>query len=184
MGLEVVLNQIVSAGQKEESDILEQAQFERERVLQEARAKAAEVRSKGQRQTEARLEALRRELLSAAEFEARRRILVAKRELSEDFHKRVLAALGKLAPARNQAILTKLLTQAQQEVRQGTVHARKADLATVAKGGYKAGRELEGAGGFQVESQDGSIGLDMRYESLLENVWKQILGENQALFEV
>jgi V/A-type H+/Na+-transporting ATPase subunit E len=183
MGLEVVLNQIVAAGQKEESDILEQAQFERDRILADARAKADEIRQKGHAHATARLEALRRELLSAAEFEARRRSLVAKRELAEDFHKRVLASLGKLPTQRNAALLDRLSKKAQQEIPKGTMHGRKAEIAGLAKTNYKPGRDLEGAGGFQIESTDGSVILDMRYETLLENVWKQILTENQALFE-
>lgn len=183
MGLEVVLNQILQSGQKEESDLLEQAQFERERVLADARARADEIRRKAASQTEAKLEALRREILSAAEFEARRRTLVARRELSDDFHLRVLTALSELPASRNQGLLTKLAEAAKAEVPKGIVHARKADQAVLAKAGFKAGSDTEGAGGFRVESADGSVILDQRYETLLENVWKQILTDNQSLFE-
>src|SRR5688572_7975673 len=101
MGLEVVLNQIQTAGQKEESDILEQAQFEKERILADAKKRIDENRRQSQTRTEARLEALRRELLSAAEFESRRRILVARRELSEDFRKRVHDAIAALSATQN-----------------------------------------------------------------------------------
>lgn len=184
MGLEVVLNQILAAGAKEESDLLEQAQFEREQVLGEARARADQVRRRGETHLQARAEALQREMMSAAEFEARRRILVARRELSENFRKRVLEAVAKLPDAKNQTLLLKLAERAKSELPKGVVHARQADLPTLTKAGFKPGRETTGAGGFQVESPDESVVLDFRYETLLENTWKELLSQHHSLFEV
>src|SRR5688500_9431550 len=183
MGLEVVLKQIQTAGQKEESNVLEQAQFERERILADAKKRADEIRQTANARTESRLEALRRELLSAAEFESRRRLLVARRELADDFRHRVLQALGGLAAPKNQALLTKLSDRARTELPKGTVNARKADLPALTKTGLKSGRESMGLGGFTVESPDATIILDYRYETLLDNAWKQILSDNQSLFE-
>lgn len=183
MGLEVVLNQIQTAGQKEESDVLEQAQFEKERILADAQKRIDEIRQQSQTRTEARLEALRRELLSAAEFESRRRILVARRELSEDFRKRVHDAISALSATQNTHLLTKLGQKAATELPKGTVHAKRNDQAALAKSGFKAGKETTGLGGFQIESADQSIILDYRYETILDNAWKQILSEHQDLFE-
>ncbi|HEX9815434.1 MAG TPA: V-type ATP synthase subunit E family protein [Candidatus Thermoplasmatota archaeon] len=183
MGLEVVLNQILSAGQKEESNLLEQAQFERERILSEAQGRADELRRLGDVRTQARIEALKREILSAAEFEARRRNLVARRELSEDFRNRVLAALKSLPEAQNQKLLSALVKKAREELSTGAVRARKHDLPFLTKAGFQAGDELPGVGGFMVDSADGHIVLDFRYETLLDNAWKRILSEHQSLFE-
>jgi vacuolar-type H+-ATPase subunit E/Vma4 len=183
MGLEVVLNQIQTAGQQEESNILEQAQFEKERILADAQKRIDELRQQGQTRTEARLDALRRELLSAAEFESRRRLLVARRELAEDFRKRVHDAVAALPAAKNTALLTKLGQKAAGELPKGTVNAKRNDLPALVKAGFKSGRETSGLGGFQVESADGSVLLDYTYETLLDNAWKQILSEHQTLFE-
>lgn len=183
MGLEVVLNQIQTAGQKEESDILEQANFEKDRILADAQKRIDELRHQAEQRTNARLEGLRRELLSAAEFESRRRLLVARRELAEDFRKRVHDAIGSLSQAKNTALLTKLSEKAAAELPKGTAHAKRNDQALLGKAGFKAGHETTGLGGFQVESTDHSIVLDYRYETLLDNAWKQILSEHQSLFE-
>lgn len=183
MGLEVVLNQIQTAGQKEESDILEQANFEKERILADAQKRIDELKHQAQQRTESRLEALRRELLSAAEFESRRRILVARRELAEDFRKRVHDAVASLSAPKNHAILDKLAEKAAAELPKGTVHSKRNDQGVLTKAGFKAGRELNGLGGFQVESADHAVVLDYTYETLLDNVWKQILSEHQSLFE-
>ncbi len=183
MGLEIVLNQIQTAGQQEESNILEQAQFEKERILQEAQVRIEATRQQAQKRTQARLEGLRRELLSAAEFESRRRILVAKRELAEDFRKQVQEAVAAVSAPKNHALVSKLAQKAAAELPNGTVHAKRNDVEILVKAGFEAGREATGLGGFQVESADGSVVLDYRYETLLDNAWKQILSENQKLFE-
>jgi len=183
MGLEVVLNEILAKGQEEEHALLAAAQKEREKLLSDAEGKADEVRAKRLHQTDQKVEALRRELLSAAEFEARRTTRDRRREHAEDFRARVLQALSSLPADRNKAILDKLVAQAKKELPKGRVHARAADLATLGKGGFDKGNDLPIAGGFQVESPDGSIVLDYRYETLLDGVWKQLLTENQTLFE-
>lgn len=183
MGLEVVLNQIQTAGQKEESDILEQANFEKDRILADAQKRIEELRHQAQQRTDSRLEALRRELLSAAEFESRRRLLVARRELAEDFRKRVQDAIAALSGPKNHALVAKLAEKAAAELPKGTVHSKRNDQGVLTKAGFKAGPETTGLGGFQVESADQSIILDYRYETLLDNAWRQILSEHQSLFE-
>lgn len=183
MGLEVVLNQILARGAEEENGILGQAREEADRIVSDARARASDLLQRRKALTEQRADALRRELFSAAEFEARRHLLVVRRELSEDFRRRVLQALSKLPAARNQAMLAKLLERSKRDLPQGVVHARREDLAALASGAYQKGRELAMAGGFQLESRDGTILLDCRFETLLENQWRQILTEAQPLFE-
>lgn len=183
MGLEVVLNQILARGAEEESGILGQARTQADLTVSEGRARASELLAHRKALTEQRVEALRRELLSAAEFAARRHLLVVRRELGEDFRRRVLQAVSKLSPERNKALLSKLVERAKGELPQGVVHARKEDLPTLVTGSHHKGRELPIAGGFQLESNDGTVLLDNRYETLLENQWRQILGEAQPLFE-
>ena len=44
-------------------------------------------------------------------------------------------------------------------------------------------QDIDGLGGFVLESKDGSVVLDYRFDSLLEDAWKANLGPvNKALF--
>jgi V/A-type H+/Na+-transporting ATPase subunit E len=184
MGLEVVLNEILAEGQKEQSQILADAKAQAAKIAGEAETEAAGIKARIAKETSARIEALRNEILGASEFEARRNFLSTKRELLSDLRARVLEALSKLPAERNKAILTKLATAARKELPKGTVHARQADLEILAKDGYTKGKATTGAGGFVIESADGQILLDLRFETLLDDVWKQILIDSASLFEV
>ena len=183
MGLEVVVNEILARGSSEEQDILQKAETERRALLDRAEGEADEIRAKALAETRAKLEAVRREQHSAAEFEVRRRLLTAQNELAGDFRRRVLEALRTLPEKEHEKVLAALVKQAQKDLPKGRVHARKDDLAALATGGYEKGEAIDAVGGFQVESPDGSVLLDYRFDTLLEGVWKEILAESRKLFE-
>jgi vacuolar-type H+-ATPase subunit E/Vma4 len=184
MGLETVLNEILARSSEQEQAILRQAESERQRLLDAAEGEADEIRARILQETRSRVDALRREQQSAAEFEARRRLLAAQRGLAEDFRKRVLATLADLPAKDLDRVHTTLAKRAQAELPQGRIHARKEHLAALVKAtGYDKGDAIECAGGFRVESPDGSTILDYRFETLFEAVWPQILHETRTLFE-
>lgn len=184
MGIEVVLQQILDQAAQEEQQILRQSQAERDAILSQAEGQADELRSRRLAETRTLVEALRREMTSASEFAARRKLLIARRELTEDFHARLLNSLSTLPKAENEILLAVLVKAAQRALPKGTVHARPADLALLTAAGYTRGREQSGAGGFQVESPDATVLLDDRFETLLENHWKDVLNASRKLFEV
>lgn len=184
MGLEVVLNEIVARGQEEEQKILADAERERRKLLDAAEGEADEIRAKALQETRTKVDAVRREVLSASEFEVRRRLLTAQRELGEDFKGRVQAALAHLPAKEREKILGVLIHKAQKELAQGKVHATKEDLAFVTKhAAWAPGGTIAGAGGFQVESPDGSIVLDQRFETLLDTAWPELQREAQKLLQ-
>ena len=59
---------------------------------------------------------------------------------------------------------------------------RKA-IEKVAKG-FDIGNDVDGLGGFMLESDDGSVVLDFRFDARLAAAWKSSLGDvNSALFD-
>ena len=164
--------------------MLAEADREAKAILGEATKEAEAIAQRRAKETQVRIEALRREILGASEFEARRKLLAVKRELSEEFRRRVLARLAQLPEERNRKLLEKLASTAKKEIPKGKVHARKKDLDPLTATGYDAGDSVSGSGGFIVESASGDVLLDYRFDVLLDEAWKQILAENQELFEV
>ncbi len=184
MGLDVVLNEILTRGADEAQKVVRNAEAERQRVLDAAEGEADEQRARTLQETRLQLDAMRREHQSASEFEVRRRLLTTQRELNEDFRRRVLEALRSLPKNDREKTLSKLVKLAQLDAPKGTVHANREDLAFLTSAsGYKRGQDLQIVGGFQVESEDGTVLLDYRFETLLENAWKDMLAESQKLFE-
>lgn len=184
MGLETVLNELQTRGSEDEQKILRQAEAERQKIVDAAEGEADELRAKKLQETRHRIDALRREQTSAAEFEVRRRILTTQSELTQDFRKRLLEALHKLPKAEREKILGLLVKRVQKELPKGRFHSLAEDQAYIAKAsGYAAGKEIQAAGGFQVESEDGDVLYDLRFETLLDAAWKDILAQTQTLFE-
>jgi vacuolar-type H+-ATPase subunit E/Vma4 len=59
----------------------------------------------------------------------------------------------------------------------------KADRGNLSKSGFDMGEDIEGLGGFVLESKDGSSMLDFRFDMILEEAWKSSLAEiNKILF--
>jgi vacuolar-type H+-ATPase subunit E/Vma4 len=57
------------------------------------------------------------------------------------------------------------------------------DRKALEKGNFSLGDDVEGLGGFVLESKDGSIVLDYRFDSRLEEAWNANLGTvNKTLF--
>ena len=57
------------------------------------------------------------------------------------------------------------------------------DRKELEKGNFSLGEDIEGLGGFVLESKDGSIVLDYRFDSRLEKAWQDNLGlVNKTLF--
>lgn len=184
MGLDAVVDEILAQGKREQEEILRKADAEAEEIRQDAERQAKEARQKRQREAEQRKQALEREILGASEFGARRSYLSVQRELLTDFRGRVLDALSKLPQDRNAAILKTLVANAKEELPEGRVRARRQDLDFLADQGFAKGDPVECAGGFVLESPDGDVQLDYRFETLVDDQWKQILVKTHDLFEV
>ena len=57
------------------------------------------------------------------------------------------------------------------------------DRKSLSSSDFPMGDDIDGLGGFVLESKDGSVVLDYRFDSLLEQAWKANLGSvNKALF--
>ena len=57
------------------------------------------------------------------------------------------------------------------------------DRKALSSSKFSLGDDIEGLGGFVLESKDGSMVLDYRFDSRLEDAWKASLGAvNTALF--
>lgn len=184
MGLEVVVNEILARGNEEETSVLKQADQERQRLLDQAEGEADEIRARALQAARQRVDAMRREHESASEFEVRRRILTTQRQLTEDFRRRMLDALRNLGDQQRHDLLAPLVAKAHKDLPKGKIHARSDDMEFLSEASdYKKGRTIDAVGGFQVESTDGRVLLDSRFETLLERSWKDVLSQTKDLFE-
>jgi len=175
MGLEAVLERIRDTGQSEAAAIVGEARLERERILAEVRAEAEKHLAR--REAEAREQAERRRVqdLARAELDAKKIVLAAQEEVLRTVRERVKA---RLAASSNPEALRKLLTKNASEWKAGRVYANAKDAAAIrsAVGGNFADT-IDCIGGIVIESADGTRRLDLTYDSILADLWNDVVRE-------
>ena len=162
--------------------VIAKGEEEAERILAEAKARCDEELAKAKEGAEAILkkaketgkrDALRLESqeTSSMEIEAKKMKLVAKKEVLDSVLKASLKRLGDLSQEKRVAILGKLLVMARGEIPKGRAYCRPEDQAQVSAAGYTHAGQLSSIGGVIIENEDGSVRLDLRFETLLQQIW-------------
>jgi V/A-type H+/Na+-transporting ATPase subunit E len=171
MGLEVVIEEILSQGRAEADQVLQKARAERERILQDAQAEGAKLLARREREAKEAAERLRVQALARAELESKKIVLSAQKELLDEVYAKVLDRLGRMEESRDW--LAALLRANAEEWRKGKVYSNARDAENVRSivGANFAGT-IDCVGGVIIESADGSHRTDLRFETLLADVWR------------
>jgi V/A-type H+-transporting ATPase subunit E len=178
MGLEQVKESILAEARAEAERELSKARDEAKQVRGRAEAKAQDLRAARQQELQSAVVALKRRELALAELEAKKLRLRAQKDVLARVRAAALDRVSKLPAATNDQYLTVLVKKA--SIQDARVWARPQDKAIIERLGHKFAGPLEGAGGVVVESADGATREDLRYEDLLDDAWREALGEVAA----
>lgn len=177
MTLDTVIQAIHAKGKAETDEILAQARAEREQILAEVRAEAAKSVQDAEARARQAAERKRVQELARAELESRKIALAAQKEVLDEVYQRTLARLANL---RDSADLLRALLRANvaEWKSGGRVYSNAKDESTV-KGtvGSAYAGHIDCAGGVIIESADGTRRIDLRYESILRDVWDDSVRE-------
>jgi V/A-type H+-transporting ATPase subunit E len=176
MGLESVIEDVLVRGRSEAEEIRRATAAERERILQDARAEGAKLLARREREAREAVERARIQALARAELESKKIVLSAQKEILDQVYAAVLERLPRLA--ERETLLRSLLQAQAEEWRTGKVYcnARDADLVRSIVGPRFAGT-IDCVGGVVIESVDGSRRTDLRFETLLADVWRDSVRE-------
>lgn len=169
MALDKVVSSIRSEGKAQADATLAKARSEAEAILADARRQADEIRSKRAAQGTATAEALLRREAANADLEARRLRLTAERELMANVRAAIEQRLAALPAAAREAHIKTLVAKA--HVTDGQVWVAKQDEAAAKRLGLHVAGTFEGLGGVIVESPDHATRENLRYETLLDEIW-------------
>jgi len=176
MGLEQVVDEILAGGRAEAEEIRQAALAEREKILESARSEGAKLREHREREAKEAAERLRIQALARAELESKKIVLSAQKELLDVVYAKVLDRLGRLAESGDW--LRKLLQANAAEWRSGKVYCNARDADTVRSiVGTNFGGTIDCVGGVLIESTDGTHRTDLRFETLLADVWRDSIRE-------
>jgi V/A-type H+/Na+-transporting ATPase subunit E len=176
MGLEQVVEEILGRGRDEAEEIRRATLAEREKILQDARAEGAKLLDRRAREANEAADRLRIQAVARAELEGRKIVLSAQKELLDNVYARVLDKLRTIPESREW--LQALLQRAAAEWRSGKVDCNARDAETVRPiVGANFGGTIDCVGGVVIESADGSHRTDLRFETLLADVWRDSIRE-------
>ncbi len=171
MGLETVIEDVLARGRSEAEEIRHATLAERERILRDARAEGAKLLETREQEAKQAAERARVQALARAELESKKIVLSAQKELLDQVYAGVLEKLSRLAEAGT--LLRSLLQAHAEEWRNGKVYCNARDAETVRSiVGANFGGTIDCVGGVVIDSADGSHRTDLRFETLLADIWR------------
>src|SRR2546430_16687275 len=176
MGLETVTEAGLSRGRSEAEEIRRATTAERERILQDARAEGAKLLAQREQGGKMAAERARVQALARAELESKKVVLSAQKELLDQVYASVLEKLPRLP--ESEGLLRTLLQSHAEEWRNGKVYcnARDADLVRSIVG-KNFGGTIECVGGVVIDNAEGTRRLDLRFETILADIWRDSIKE-------
>jgi V/A-type H+-transporting ATPase subunit E len=175
MALDAVVESILATSKDKVAQINVAADQEAARVLNEARERAAEVKSRKETEVGHATEALERREISSANLEVKRAELNVHKDLLEKARVSLMEKIKDLPKKDNEAMLKSLL--APYDLKDMKVYSNKRDEAFVSSLTPNYGGNLDILGGVVVESKDGAVRYDLTYETLAREVFNSKMKE-------
>ncbi|MHC1631709.1 MAG: V-type ATP synthase subunit E [Methanotrichaceae archaeon] len=175
MALDAVLEDILVTSKSKVEEINAETEQEVTRILNEARERAAEIKSKKEAEADSAAKALERREISSSHLELKRAELNLHKELLEQTQLKFLQAISKLSKKDNEALLKKLLKP--YNLKEMKVSSNKKDKTFVSSLAPNYGETIDTIGGVVVESKDGLVSYDHTYETLANELFNRSMKE-------
>ena len=192
MSLDKLASEIESMAKAEAKVVSKEAKAEAKRIGDEAKDSVAEYRDAAINQAEKMSDRIAVESIAAARQRNQKRLLVARRAELDATWSEVMSQVGKADLKGRENILESLIEMATAEsgddmiLRPVAVDRKILTDFSETFGEYhdfQIGGDIDGLGGFVLESPDGSVLMDYRFEGRLRDAWEASLGEiNNKLF--
>ena len=174
MGLDKVVEEVLSSGERKRKDILDEADADVKELVSSAETEVSEYERQQVAENKVRMERMRIQDLQTAELEIRRIELAMRRDLLENVQEGAREKLRQLDRPRNEAMLKALL--ASKDVANAHVYSAQKDepiVRALTHMPYKG--HIDCLGGVVIESADGSIREDLTYDTLLAERSEELL---------
>ncbi|MBN17425.1 MAG: hypothetical protein CMB37_04630 [Euryarchaeota archaeon] len=185
MSLDALADEIAAQAKAEAKALTTEAVNTAKSVEKEAEAEVAEIRDALMSRAEREASQLSTELVASSRQNNQKRELIARASELDATWEAVKAEVGSAKLSGRAALIKALVADAKKEGSGMTLRPVSIDRKVLEKEAksFDFGTDIDGLGGFTLESTDGSIVLDYRFDSRLEDAWKTSLGTvNDTLF--
>lgn len=176
MALEQVLEQIQRRSAEERGRLEAEAQAARSKAAAEAQAVVEERRRKALERAAREIVLMQTQEAASTELELKREELQLERELIDRVQKLAQDKLKALPRERNEALLKALLAHFEREGTQLSATAKDELFVKMASKLHFAG-PLHGAGGLVISNGDGTVRMDLSFETLMRDLSEKRLKE-------
>jgi V/A-type H+-transporting ATPase subunit E len=170
-----VVESILESSKDKVAQVNLEGDQEAARILNEARERAAEIKSRKEAEVVRATEAIERREISSANLEVKRSELNVHKDLVEQARVKFLDKIQNLSKKDNEALLKKLLEP--HNLKDMKAYSNKRDEAFVSSLAPNYGGNLDIIGGAVVESSDGALRYDLTYETLAREVFNNRMKE-------
>lgn len=182
MALEQVLEEIQRHAQAEKARLEAEASAARTKALTEAQAAVEEHRKKSLDRASREIFRIQTQEAASTELELKREELQMERELLDRVLHLAQDKLKTLPRERNEAVLKNLLSHYDREGVQVQA-APKDELFVKMASKLRFGGALQGAGGLVISNADGTVRVDLSYETLMRDLSEKKLKDvHQQIF--
>ena len=183
MSLDALSNEISMQAEAEAKQIIDNAKAEAKKIKDQAKSQAASAAADVEARASKDSKQISIEVVAAARQANQKRALVARREELDMTWESVKERVSSPDLEGRNEIIQSLVKEASSSGADMVMRPVKIDRKALSSSDFTLGEDIEGLGGFVLESKDGSVVLDYRFDSLLEDAWKTNLGPvNKALF--
>ncbi len=185
MALDNVVKEIEASADKQAGEIDSQAKAEVRAILAEADAQIADMREKEDKKLKEEVERLNRQELSSAELESKKIVLSKKKEILAKAFETVLADL-EAAPKDVKLGQYKEMVKSAKTVidKPKAIMSPKDDFTAKELGVKSVEKDPRIRAGMILQSEDGTVEVDMQYETILQTIWnREIKALSNILFE-
>ncbi|MGB4679094.1 V-type ATP synthase subunit E, partial [Methanothrix sp.] len=173
--LDAVIESVLATSKDRVAQVESEGDLVVARILNEARERAAEIKSRKEAEVGHAVEAIERREISSANLEVKRAELNVHKDLLEKARTMLLEKIANLSKKDNEAMLKKLLEP--YELKDMKVYSNKRDEAFITSLAPNYGGNLDITGGVVVESKDGALRYDLSYETLAREVFSNHMKE-------
>lgn len=179
MGLEQVLQEIQSRSQQARERLEAEAQAARAQAVTAASAAVEEHRHKAMDRVSREVLRMQTQEAASTELELKREELQMEKELIDKVQRLAEDKLKSLPRERNEAIIKSLLSHYEREGTQ-VLSLPKDELFLKMASKLRHAGALTGSGGIVVTNTDGTVRVDLTYETLLRDISEKRLKEIHA----
>lgn len=178
MALENVEAEIGRAAEEKVKAMMAEADAEIQKINADADAEIAAIQEKESKREVDTIDRLRRQEVSSAELESKKVVLAKKNEILVSIFEATLAELEAAPKADKLEQYKAMVAAATKAIGKPKAYMSDKDGFTASElGATKVLKDANITGGLILESEDGTLQIDMQYKTILRQVWDKELKE-------